>query len=56
MISLNNEEKVTEYKSKAYEYENDGFLKSRGDIKYQFNSNGMYDCSLYYKVISSCPN
>jgi len=40
MISLNNEEKVTEYKSKAYKYENDGFLKSRGDIKYQFNSNG----------------
>ena len=42
MISMDTQDRVTEFRNKAYEYDSDGFLKSKGDVKYQFNSKGMY--------------
>ena len=39
---MDTQDRVTEFRNKAYEYDSDGFLKSKGDVKYQFNSKGMY--------------
>lgn len=44
-ISVDAHEKVTSYKGDNCQYDQDGYLIAKGDVKYQFNSQGTCVCA-----------